>query len=300
MGAADSPDLNSLLVFAAVAEHHGFTAAAQQLGVAKAKVSLVVARLEAQLGQTLFARTTRRVTLTEAGRTLYDACVPSLRSVQETLSRFGGDAALSGTLRISAPMEYAAQTVAAAVAAFARQHAALQVDLRSSDRMVDLLKEGVDVAVRLGWLRDSSLRAVRLGDFEQYVVAAPAYLERASAVTRPADLASHEWVALSLLKTPLTWKFTSPRGQSRTVRMHGRLRTDTAGALRGLLEAGAGVSVMDQFNAAPALQAGTLVRLLPQWSLPKGGVHAVFPPGRFVPAKARAFAEFYKDWLASR
>ena len=300
MSAADAPDLNALLVFAAVAEHHGFTAAAEQLGVAKAKVSLVIARLEAQLGQTLFARTTRRVALTEAGHALYDDCVPPLRSVQEKLSQFDSDRALSGTLRIAAPMEYTAQTVSTAVAAFARQHPALQVELRSSDRVVDLLKEGIDVAVRLGWLRDSSLRAVRLGDLQQFVLAAPAYLERAAAVTKPADLASHEWVALSLLKTPLTWKFSSPRGQVRTVRMRARLRTDTAGALRGLLEAGAGVSVLDQFSAAPALRAGTLARLLPQWSLPKGGVYAVFPPGRFVPAKARAFADFYKDWLVSR
>jgi DNA-binding transcriptional LysR family regulator len=296
----DAADLNALLVFAAVAEHASFSAAAEQLGLARAKVSVVIARLEAQLGQTLFARTTRRVALTAAGQSLYERGVPPLRAVQEALSQFGGEAALGGTLRIAAPLEYAAQTASRAVAAFAAASPGLEVDLRASDQHVDLLKEGVDVALRLGWLRDSSLRAMRLGDFDQHVVAAPAYLKRAPRLAQPADLARHEWVALTLMKTPLTWKFTSARGQARTVRVSGRVRTNAVGALRGLLEAGAGLSVMDEFSAARAIAQGTLVRVLPQWALPRGGIHAVFPPGRFVPAKARAFAAFYKDWLTGQ
>jgi DNA-binding transcriptional LysR family regulator len=293
---ASSPDLNALLVFAAVAEQGGFTAAADQLGVTKAKVSLVVARLETQVGQTLFARTTRRVALTSAGRALYEECVPPLRSVQEVLSQLGQDRVLSGTLRIAAPLELAAQRVSAAVAAFSALHPSLEIDLRTGDRIVDMLQEGVDVSIRLGWLRDSTLRAVRLGEFEQHVVASPAYLSRAARITKPEDLARHDWIALALLPTPLTWKFTGARGRSRTVRVNARLRTDSAAALRGLLEAGAGVSVLDEFSAAQPLREGRLVRLLPQWQLRRGGIHAVFPPGRFVPAKARAFAEFYRQW----
>lgn len=297
---AGAPDLNALLVFAAVAEQQGFTAAAEQLAMTKAKVSLVIARLEAQLGHTLFARTTRRVALTDAGQALYDDCMPQLRAVQETLTGFGSGRALTGTLRVTAPIDYAANTLSAAVAAFAREHPQLAVELRSSDRVVDLLKEGIDVALRMGWLRDSSLRSARLGEFHQVLVAAPAYLARAPRIAQPADLAHHDWVALTLMATPLTWKFTSARGQTRTVRMNARLRTDSVGALRGLLEAGAGLSVMDEFSAEGALRSGTLVRVLPQWSLPRGGIHAVLPPGRYVPAKARAFIDFYKAWLASR
>jgi DNA-binding transcriptional LysR family regulator len=107
-------------------------------------------------------------------------------------------------------------------------------------------------------------------------------------------------VALALLPSPLTWKFTSARGQTRTVRVGGRLRTDSVGALRGLLQNGWGISVMDQFTCADALQAGRLVRVLPQWKLPRGGVHAVYPPGRHMPAKTRAFIEFYSGWLKQR
>jgi DNA-binding transcriptional LysR family regulator len=300
MSAATSFDFNALLVFAAVAEQGGFTAAADRLGITKAKASLVVRRLEAQVGHNLFARTTRRVALTSTGRALYDQCIPPLRSVEESLGEFGRSQALSGPLRIAVPLEYAGQIASHGVAAFAAAHPALDIDLRASDRVVDLLQEGIDVALRLGWLRDSTMRAVRLGGFDQYVVAAPGYLANAPKIARPDDLAQHRWVALSLLQTPLTWKFTSTRGRARTVRMNARLRTDSVAALRGLLLAGAGVSALDEFSAADALRDGTLVRVLPQWQLKRGGIHAVFPPGRYVPAKARVFAEFFKDWLASR
>lgn len=290
-------DLNALLVFAAVAEQGSFTAAADRLGVAKARVSLVVSRLERELGLTLFARTTRKVALTEAGEALYRGCVPPLREAQEAVARIGSGEGLNGTLRVAAPIEYAARTLAPVLAGFVAAHPAVEIDLRTNERVVDMLKEGIDVAVRLGWLRDSSLRAVRLGDFEQHVVAAPAYLQRMPPIREPRDLAAHEWIGLVLLPSPWTWKFTSARGQVRTVRVAGRLRTDSAAALRGLVQAGAGVSVMDEFTAAAALREGSLVRVLPNWSLPRGGVHAVFPPGRHLPAKTRALVEHLRASL---
>ncbi|TWO72865.1 LysR family transcriptional regulator [Caenimonas sedimenti] len=297
MPAVREPDLNALLLFAAVAETGSFTAAADRLDVAKAKVSLAVSRLEAQLGTQLFSRTTRRVVLTEAGQGLYAQCVPALRGVQESLAQMAGGGELHGTLRISAAVEYAAQTLAPAVAAFAAAHPRLEVDLRTSDRVVDMLKEGIDVSVRMGWLRDSSLRATRLTTFEQHVVASPAYLRRAPPIRQPADLVKHDWVALMLLPTPLTWKFTSAAGQVRTVRVAGRMRTDAASTLRALLVQGCGVSVMDEFTTEAPLRSGALVRLLPNWSLPRGGVHAVVPPGARMSTKARAFVDFYADWL---
>jgi DNA-binding transcriptional LysR family regulator len=300
MATSTGSDLNALPVFAAVAEAGGFTAAAQRLGIAKARVSVDIARLETQLGATLFTRTTRRVALTDAGQALYAQMVPSLRGLQDALAQAGGGEELRGTLRISAAVDYAAHTVAPAVAAFAAQHPGLEIDLRTSDRIVDMLKEGIDVALRMGWLRDSTLRAAKLGDFEQHVVASPAYLERMPRILNPADLATHEWVALSLLPAPLTWTFTSAKGRRRVVRVNARLRTDSVGALRGLLQSGCGVSVLDQFSTQEMLSSGQLVRVLPGWTLPRGGLHAVYPPGRYVPAKVRAFIDFYSDWLARR
>lgn len=297
MAANRNADLNALPLFAAVAETGTFTAAAQQLGVAKAKVSLDIARLEAQLGVTLFARTTRRVSLTDAGQALYARCIPPLRGLQDALAQTGGEGELVGTLRIAAAVDYAAQTVSRAVAAFAARHPRLDIDLRTSDRVVDMLREGIDVALRMGWLRDSSLRATRLGEFDQYLTASPAYLARAPRITRPEDLAQHDWIALSVLPAPLTWKFTSAKGQRRIVRVTTRLRTDSVGALRALLLSGSGITALDQFSTAEALRSGELVRVLPGWTLPRGGVYAVYPPGRHVPAKVRAFIDFYSAWL---
>jgi DNA-binding transcriptional LysR family regulator len=297
MAGRETTDLNALPMFAAVAEAGSFTAAAERLGVAKAKVSLALGRLERQLGTQLFSRTTRRVALTEAGHALYAQCVPALRAVQDSLVQLEGEGELRGTLRISAAAEFAAQSVAPAIAAFASAHPGLDIDLRTSDRVADQLKEGIDVALRMGWLRDSSLRATRLGSFEQQVLASPAYLKRAPKISHPSDLARHEWIALSLLPTPLTWKFTSAKGQVRTVRVQGRLRTDSATTLRSLLQQGCGVSVMDESNSKAALETGSLVRLLPGWSLPRGGIHAVYPPGAHVPAKVRVFVDFFSAWL---
>ncbi|MCW5650735.1 MAG: LysR family transcriptional regulator [Ramlibacter sp.] len=293
-------DLNALRVLAAVADGGGITAGAELLGLSKARVSIEVSRLEALLGQNLFTRTTRRVALTEAGQALYAQAVPLLHALQEALAQAQsgqGAAMLTGTLRISAVADHTAQTLAPIVADFAALHPQLQIDLRSNDRVVDIVKDGIDVAIRMGWLRDSTLRATRLGEFEQHVVAAPAYLRRHGSPEKPEDLAAHPWVALSVLPTPLTWKFTGPRGQPCTVRMTSRLRCDSATALRALLQAGAGIAIMDSLSAAPAVRDGSLVRLLPQWQLPRGGIHAVYAPGRHVQAKVRAFIDFYAKRL---
>jgi len=301
MSNPDAIDLNSLLTFAAVAEAGGFTAAAERLGTTKARVSLEIRRLEAQLGSMLFSRTTRRVTLTEAGEAVYARCVPLLRNAQEALAEVGeggregaGAAELSGTLRITASVDHAAQSLAGVVARFAAQHPRLQVELRTSDHVLDLVEEGLDLGIRLGWLRDSTMRATKLAEFEQYLVTSPAYLQRSAAPREPEDLATHAWVALTLLPRPLTWTFIPAVGEPRTVRMNARLRTDSAATLRALVQHGAGISVLDQFSVEADLASGSLVRLLPQWSLATGGVYAVHPPGRHTPRKVRAFIDFYR------
>ena len=292
-------DLNALRIFAAVAEAGGLTAAGERLGCAKAKVSLELGRLEAQLGVSLFSRTTRRVTMTDAGQTVYAECIPMIRDVEESLVRIAASHTpeLTGTLRIAATVDHATQTLARAVAEFARLHPGLQIEIRTSDRVVDLVKEGIDLAIRFGWLRDSTLRALKLGEFEQHVVASAAYLKQAGRPRQPEDLSAHAWIALLLLRTPLTWKFTSAGGQARTVRMNARLKADSSVTLRSLLHNGAGISVLDQVSAEESVRAGLLVRVLPEWSLPRGGVYVVYPPGRNVPAKVRAFIDFYGPFL---
>lgn len=289
-------DLNSLRSFAAVADCGGFTAAAERLDTTKARISLDVARLEKQLGADLFTRTTRRVVLTDAGRTLHEECVPLLRKVEAAAEQLSSpQAQLKGSFRITSTVDLASQSLAQAVAAFSDLHPELQIELVSSDRVVNLVKEGIDLAVRIGWLRDSAMRALKLCEFEQYVVASPDYLARAGVPATPEDLESHAWVALTRLPTPLTWKFVDANGERRTVRVQARLRADTGSTLRVLIENGAGLSTLDSLSTVDALRSGRLQRVLTQWSLPTGGVYAVYPPGKHVALAAKTFVEFYRD-----
>lgn len=294
----DQIDLNALKIFDTVAEAGSFTAAADRLGVAKARISIQIARLEQQLGISLFARTTRRMALTDMGRSLHEQCKPLLAGLQDALTQSGSEKGeLTGLLRLSASVSHATQSVAPAVAQFAAMHPGLRIDLRTSDRISDLVSDGIDLSFRMGWLRDSSQRAIKLGEFRQFILASPAYLKKHGRPKKPVDLAQHEWIALSLLPTPLTWKITDAQGHAQTVHMKSRLQVDSPNALLSLLQNGAGMSVMEEFSAQAAISAGRLIQVLPEHVLASGGMYAVLPPGRHVPARVRAFIEFYKAFI---
>lgn len=298
MSTLDQIDLNTLSIFDAVVEMGGFTAAANKLDIAKAKVSLQIARLEKQLGTSLFIRTTRQVSLTDAGRQLHEQCQPYLAGLREALHQLGNPATeLHGVLRVSASVNHASQSVAPALAKFAQLHPQLRVDLRTNDRITDLIADGIDLSFRMGWLRDSSQRAIKLGEFEQWLLASPAYLKKWGRPIHPSELREHEWIALSLLPAPLTWKFVGPRQEQCQVHMKSRIQVDAPSSMLALMQQGLGISVMEQMSAQQAIKAGKLERVLPQWSLPQGGIYAVLPPGRHMPAKVRAFIDFYRDFI---
>jgi DNA-binding transcriptional LysR family regulator len=293
--------LDYLLVFAAIAEAGSFTAAADKLGMTKANVSLQIARLEAALGATLFTRTTRRIRLTEAGELLLAQAAPALQVLRDALDHVAqGDGALRGSLRLTAPIAHFVQSLAPAVAEFAEQHPDLKLELHTSDQIVDLVGEGIDLAIRLGMLRDSSLRAVKLGEFGQVLVASPDYLAKRGMPKAPQDLSEHAWVCFTLMRTPLTWIFEAVDGSQTSIRMRSRLSVDSSTSLRALLLNGAGLSVLDQYSIEQDLAAGRLTHVLPDWTLPKGGLYAVLPPGRHAPPAARAFIDFYRDYLGRK
>ena len=298
MAALDQIDLNALSIFDAVVEAGSFTAAADRLGVAKAKISVQIARLEQQLGSSLFTRTTRRITLTDVGRHLHDQCQPLLLGLHDALTQVGSEQGeLTGLLRVSASINHASQSVAPALAKFATVHPHLRIDLRTGDRISDLVADGIDLSFRMGWLRDSSQRAIKLGEFRQYVIAAPSYLKKYGTPKQPEDLSAHAWIALSLLPSPLTWKFSDAQGQTKTMHMKSRFQVDASSSLIALLQQGVGISAMEEMSSQAAIDAGKLVCLLPDWTLPNGGIYAVLPPGRHVPAKVRAFIDFYRDFI---
>jgi DNA-binding transcriptional LysR family regulator len=229
---------------------------------------------------------------------LHARCAPLLGELRAAIdSVHAPSAALTGSLRVTAPIDLSSGSVAPALSRFAQLHPALAIDLRSADGIADLLAEGIDVAIRMGWLRDSSLRAVKLGEFDQYIVAAPDYLRRAGVPTEPEDLATLDWIAMTRLPTPLTWQLTGPDGASRTVQTRARIKADSSGALRALLQGGAGISILHQYAVQDDLRTGRLVRVLPQWSAPRGGTWAVLPPGRHLARNAQAFIAFYREHL---
>ena len=299
MSVASSVNLNRLAAFAAVVESGSFTAAAEKLGLTKAMVSQHVSRLEKELGIGLLIRTTRKVTPTETGAAFYADCAQVLQGLETAIARVGGGSEVpSGTLRLTTPEDYGSAVVVPALAGFMHRFPAVKVEFVATDQVVDLIAGRFDLAIRTGWLRDSSLRATRLGGFDQIVAAAPAYLKKFGAPKRPEDLAKHRWITLTLLRSALTWTFSAKDGKTQTVQISSTVSTNSTASLRAFMREGVGVSILPDYMLDADIRAGRLVRLLAGWSLPRGGVHAVYPNARYTSAKVRAFLDFFRAHLA--
>lgn len=294
-------NLNRLAVFAAVVETGSFTAAAKQLGLTKAMVSQHVARLESEIGATLLVRTTRKLTPTEAGLAFHQDCRRILSETEAALARIGQSRdAVTGTLRITCGVEYGAQVLAPALAAFMAQHPRLSVDLITSDQVEDMVAERFDLAIRAGWLRDSRLRATRLAGFRQVLVAAPDYLVRHGKPRKPADLAAHHWVALTRLTAAQVAKFTPPRGgKPQIARINAAIQTNHTMTMKAFVLAGSGIATFPEHMVAAEIAAGQLVPLLTDHRLPEAGIYAVYPAMRHPPPKVRLFIDFLKHRLAA-
>jgi DNA-binding transcriptional LysR family regulator len=284
--------LSGFTLFAAVVEAGSFTAAAAGLGMTKSAVSKAVSRLEARLGARLLNRTTRRLRLTEAGRSFHERCVRILAEAEEAEQAVSDlQLAPRGTLRINAPVIFGMQYLAALLPDFMVRYPDLAVEVSLNDRYVDLVEEGYDVAVRIGRLADSSLVARRLCESRHVVCAAPGYWERRGRPGRPADLAAHDCLLYSYLSTGDQWRFEGPDGPV-SVRVSGPLSSNNGDVLRVAALAGRGVVLLPLFSCGRDLAAGRLEAALAEFVCPAGGLHAVYPPDRRPPAKVRAFVDF--------
>lgn len=289
-------NLNRLAHFVAVVDTGSFTAAAERLGVTKAVVSQHVARLEQEVKTTLLVRTTRRLVPTEAGIAFHRTCSALLRQAEEAVAELSdGSGALHGTIRVTAPFDYGTSVLAPAAVRLNREHPECRVDLILTDQSLDLLEQRLDMAIRIGWLADSSNQARRIGDFRQILVGSPELAARLD-LRSPADLAAVPWIAHSMLPRPCRWSF-SPADGGAPVEVETRavLSANATQAVRACLLQGAGLSVLPDYAAGSDIAAGRLVALLPQWHLPAGGIHAVFPPARFRSGIARTLLGFLKD-----
>lgn len=288
--------LKRLAYFAAVVETGSFTAAAERLGITKAVVSQQVARLEREFHSSLLVRSTRKVQPTAAGQAFYQRCAAILADAENAFSELADSAVeIAGPLRLTAPFDYGISVVVPALATFAARYPQCQVDARFSDQTHDLMAGDVELAIRVGWLTDLQLQARQIGSFRQLLVAAPRWQPQLARLTGPQDLAALPFVANTALREPGRWQFISaqaaPSAAPHTVQWQPVMRLDATLAVRAAVLAGAGLSVLPDYAIADDVAAGRLVQVLPGWILPQGGIHAVFPPARFRPAKVRALVE---------
>jgi DNA-binding transcriptional LysR family regulator len=285
-------DLNRAAIFVRVVEEGGFTAAARALRLPKSSVSRAVSLLEEELGARLLQRSTRKIRLTEAGTTFYQRASRGIAGVEEAAAAVGDlQGSLRGPIRITAPADAGVWLLAPLVSRFAEMHPAVHLDVVLTGRVVDLVAEGFDFALRAGALRDSSLVARKLGRIETALYAAPAYLARRGTPARVADLASHDCVLFRADRGRATWHLSGPAGDER-VEVSGPVGVDDFSFLQRIVVAGTGVGLLPSFLCRGAVDDRSLVRLLPGYAVRTGAFHLLYSSARYLPHRAAAFRDF--------
>jgi DNA-binding transcriptional LysR family regulator len=298
-------DLVAMALFARVVQEKSFTGAARRLSLSKSVVSARLAALEGRLGTRLLHRTTRRLTLTEAGVALYHRCARMLAEADEAAALAAGlGREPRGTLRVNAPVIFSQMYLGPLLARFLEQHPAVAVELTTADRFVDVAHEGFDVTIRISSarrLQDGSAVVRKLGGgrpLRQVVCAAPAYLAAHGTPAGVADLVHHRCLRYSLLAAAEEWRLRPPGGgREVTVPVSGSFAAGDGRVLREATLAGMGIAILPAFMIDDALAAGTLVPVLEGWTPAALALSALHPHGRTPPAKVRAFVDFVADWF---
>ncbi|OYO32148.1 LysR family transcriptional regulator [Janthinobacterium sp. PC23-8] len=296
--------LAALRALRRVVELGSFTAAGAALGISHSIVSRQIRQLEQRLGAQLLNRTTRRFALTAAGQEYYQAS----RTILDALDAADRAVTLhqaqpSGSLRINAPVAFGALELAAWLPAFTQRYRRLQIDLVCNDRIVDLIDDGFDVALRLTRdLPDSTLVARKLASSRMLAVASPAYLARHSAPATPQDLLRHDCLlyGLNLAEKPDSWVFYDASQAPHCVAVRGSLTANTGIALRTAALAGMGIATTAAFIVREQLASGELVQVLPGYTLAPRTLYALYPQGRHLSPKVRALIDFAVQWYAGR
>ncbi|ACA95536.1 MULTISPECIES: LysR family transcriptional regulator [Burkholderia cepacia complex] len=297
---AHLPDFEGLAMFAKVAEHGSFAAAARATGVSVATVSRGVARLEDRLGARLFNRTSRQLSLTEFGRTISEKAGEIYRQAEEAESSAREMSVQPrGLVRLAVPMSFGLRWVAPLLPGFFRAYPEVSIDLHLSDASVDLIADGFDAALRIAALPDSSLVARRLCAVTQFVVAAPQYLRREGRPTHPRELADRPCLPYAYRARSAVWRFTNDAGDEESVMPTGPLRVTNADALLPTLLDGLAIAELPEFIAGEYLADGRLEAILPDWSLTTGGLYFVTPSARARPAKVTALSDYFAEHLGN-
>lgn len=281
-----------LETFATVVDLGSFSAAAERLGSAKSAVSRRVTRLEQRLGARLLNRTTRRLSLTEAGRSLYERAKRILADLDEAeqiaASTHG---TLRGRLKVAAPLSFGLLHLQPALTAFLSAHPQLEIELDLNDRQIDLVAEGYDLAIRIGRLADSSLVARRVCSIRRVTVASPDYLARQGTPGHPDELVNHHGLRYTNIARSEAWSYLDGEGHEFRPRVPDRLCANNGEMLAACAEQGLGITIQPNFVVYQAIEAGRLQPVLTDWRLAEQGMYLVYPPGRFLSRSVRAFSD---------
>ena len=293
--------ITGIQLFVRIVETGSFSKASADLGVTQPTATKHVAALEAKLGARLLNRNTRGVSATEIGALYYDKC----KAIQRDLEEADNLAALlqrrvSGQLRVSTSVGFGRRVLTPLVLDFMREHPDVTIDLGFDDRYVDLVQQGVDVALRMGQLADSSLGARYLGVNPWLLVASPAYLAAHEAPHAPADASGHACLVYSSVQGDDRWHFTAPGGREQAVPVRGPLRSNNLSVVLAAARAGLGLAILPWYVAWRSVQDGAVVPLLEEFALPAQEVHAVFPSPKLVPSKVSSFIAFLQQRLDGR
>jgi DNA-binding transcriptional LysR family regulator len=286
--------LREMELFVRVVETGSFSAAARDLKLGQPAISRTVAALEERLRVRLLVRSTRQLAPTEAGTAFYERALRAIAEANEAeAAAQGAGAGLEGRLRICAPVTFARLHLVPRLGVFLDAHPRLWLELVMDDRVVDLVAENIDVALRVGTLSDSSLLARKLAQVERNVVATPAYLERRGVPSNPADLLEHDGIVYGQNSGGQEWLFR--RGTSETsVRLRTRLTLSAAEGVREAVLAGQGFAITSRWMFAPELASGAVVPVLNEWTLPPMELWVIYPSGKLTSTKARAFVKWFE------
>ena len=288
-----------LEAFIAVVEAGSFTAAAERLDTAKSAVSRRVTALEERLGVQLLRRTTRRLNLTETGRSFYEhsaRIVADLDEAEAAVLQQHGE--LRGKLRVALPLSFGARHMHGPIAEFSRQHPRVSFDLDLNDRRIDLIAEGVDVAVRIGRLADSTLIARRLFEARTVVCAAPAYLERRGTPQTPDDLLDHDCLVYSNLPDPMKWVCSDGEGRRHVVDVPVTMMASSGDFLCAAAKEGLGIVLQPTFIAGELISRGELTPVLTDYQWPVTPAYAIYPPTRHLSYRVREFIDFLAEYFS--
>jgi DNA-binding transcriptional LysR family regulator len=286
-------DLNHVSAFVRVVHEGSFTGAAKALSLPKSSVSRSIAQLEQDLGVRLLHRTTRKIHLTDAGLAFHSRVSRALADIDEATSATADlQRDLRGPIRVSTPLDLGVFAVAGIVARFVRQYPQVVIEVRLSSRVVDLVAEGFDLAVRAGPLRDQSLIARRVGDLHLGLYASSRYVARLGAPKTIEELADRECILFRTDSGTLAWQLRSASGKEETVIPRGAISGDDISFLKKAVLAGGGIALLPHFLCYREERAKKLVRVLPEYNLTGSNLHVVYPSARYVPHRVVAFRDF--------